>query len=269
MLSVSWAEHDPVTAGDRGLSYGDGLFETVRIHQHRPLLWQRHILRLLEGAARLGIPVSPGEIERNLENALQRYRRTGDWVLKLVLTRGVGGRGYVPAKPCLPHLILSAHDLPMLPNPAGVSVQLARHTLSVNAGLAGLKSLNRLDQVLASQELCPGNYEAILTDGFGRLLEGTRTNLMLRFAGQWYLPPMADLAVHGVMLAAVREQLLAAKETVRQHPLSPSLLRHPDCEGLYLMNSVVGTVAVRRIGCLHLPIDHTLATICDPLTSLK
>lgn len=269
MLSVFWAEDDPVTAGDRGLAYGDGLFETIRIHRQRPLLLERHLKRLLTGAEKLGITVTPEDIKQHLDSALKRHARNDEWVLKLVLTRGVGGRGYVPPVTSRPHLILSFHEMPSLPDPAGVSTQLARHTLVVSPDLAGLKSLNRLDQVMASRELSPGNYEVILTDSRGRLLEGSRTNLLMRFRGEWWVPPMGDIAVHGVMLEAVREQLRQAGEAVCERPLSMSLLRHPDCQGLYLLNSVIGFVPVNRIGCLHLPIDHTLATICDPLTSMK
>ncbi|SDX12075.1 aminodeoxychorismate lyase [Marinobacter mobilis] len=269
MLSLVWAECDPLPAGDRGLSYGDGLFETIRVHGQRLLLGDRHLTRLHEGAQRLGIPVARSDLESCLAEALDRYARPGDWVLKLILTRGVGGRGYVPPVPCQPRLILSCHEMPVLPDPAGVSVQLGRHPLAVNPVLAGLKSLNRLDQVMASAELGAGNYEVLMTDGHGHLLEGTRTNLMLRVSGQWLMPPMSALAVHGVMQAEVKAQLQAAGEVVREQPLDLSLLSHPQLDGVFLMNSVTGIVPVSRIDDRDLPIDGSLATICRPLTSLK
>lgn len=269
MVSLIWAECDPLPAGDRGLSYGDGLFETIRVHGQQLLLGDRHLIRLLEGAQRLGIAVSRPDLEQCLAQALARYSRPGDWVLKLILTRGVGGRGYVPPSPCQPQLILSCHDMPVLPDPHGVSVQLGHHPLVVNPVLAGLKSLNRLDQVMASTELRAGNYEVLMTDGHGHLLEGTRTNLMLRVDGQWWVPPMSALAVHGVMLAEVMAQLQAAAEVIREQPLEVALLSHPRLEGVYLMNSVTGVVPVSRIDGRDLPIDGSLATICRPLTSLK
>lgn len=269
MVSLIWADSDPIAAGDRGLCYGDGLFETIRVQGQRPLLGGRHLARLREGAGRLAIPISQTELDESLAEALARYAVVGDWVLKLILTRGVGGRGYVPPESCQPHLILSRHDMPQLPEPSGVSVQLGRHPLVVNPALAGLKSLNRLDQVMASRELGDDNYEVLMTDGQGHLLEGTRTNLLLRVSGQWWLPPMSALAVHGVMLAEVTAQLRAAGEVIREQPLPLSLLSQNELEGVYLMNSVAGIVPVRRIDGRDLPIDHSLATICRPLASLK
>ncbi|SFM19838.1 aminotransferase class IV [Marinobacter zhejiangensis] len=269
MLSLVWAESESVTATDRGLSYGDGLFETIRVHDQQPVLGARHLARLLYGAERLGIPLAAAELGASLEQALARYAGPDDWVLKLVLTRGVGGRGYVPPSACQPTLIISRHDLPPPPDPSGVSVQLARHPVVANSALAGLKTLNRLDQVIAGSELRSGNYEVLLTDGRGHLLEGSRTNILAKVAGEWWLPPMSELAVHGVMLAEVVERLRAAGETVRERVLPVSILVRTELEGMFLTNSVVGVIPVCRVDCRDLPIEHSLATICRPLISLK
>ncbi|MDX1757127.1 MAG: aminodeoxychorismate lyase [Marinobacter sp.] len=269
MLKVFWAEQTPVAASDRGLAYGDGLFETIRVHRGRPVLLGRHLRRMRDGARRLGIPLSAVELEHWLNRALARYDQDGDWVLKLILTRGSGGRGYVPPDPATPHLIISRHGMPALPDPGGVVAHVARHTLEANPALAGLKSLNRLDQVLASRELPAGAYEVLMTDSAGNLLEGGRTNVLLHLRSGWFVPPANSVAVWGVMQEYVAERLDAQGTPVRERRLPLSLLGQPDFQGLFLLNSVVGVVPVRRIGCQHLPIDNSLATICDPLTSLK
>lgn len=273
MLTVSWAERDPVAASDRGLAYGDGLFETLRVEHGRPQLLDLHLRRMASGAARLGIPVTDEELAQSVAQALTRYAqgagRTDAWILKLVLTRGSGGRGYRPPVVCRPRLICSHHALPLPPPRTGVLAQLARQTMVVNPQLAGMKTLNRLEQVMASSELAEGVYEAILTDGSRRLVEGSRTNLIARYRGEWLVPPMATLAVKGVMLEHILNRLAAAGETVRQRILPFSLLSAPGFQGLHLTNSVIGAVPVRRIDCLHLPIDNALATICGPLTSSK
>lgn len=264
-LDVIWADRQDLPASDRGLAYGDGLFETIRVEGDQPLLLRRHLERLVAGARRLAIPLPPDQLQQLVGEALEHYGRPSAWVLKLVLTRGSGGRGYRPPTQCRPRLVLSCHAMPPLPAPDGVTATVASTPLVVNPELSGLKSLNRLEQVMASQNLPAESYEAVFTDTGGRLLEGTRTNLLVRFDGQWWQPPAEGIAVAGVMAAALADGLTAAGERVRQRPLPLSLLTRPECEGLYLTNSVIGAVPVRKLGCLYLPIDNTLATICDPL----
>ncbi|MDC0663459.1 aminotransferase class IV [Marinobacter sp. SS21] len=264
-----WAEQAPIDASDRGLAYGDGVFETIRVYRGGPILLRQHLHRMLMGARRLGIALTGDQLADSVAQALARYAASDDWVLKLILTRGSGGRGYVPSSVGEPCLICSRHDTPAQPDSSGVIAQVAQHPLVVNPALAGLKSLNRLDQVMASMELRPGVYDVLLTDGAGRLLEGGRTNVLLHHQSGWMTPPVRSVAVHGIMLDYVTASLQAAGRPVRERPIPLSMLNRPGCLGLYLLNSVVGVVPVRRVGCQHLPIDRTLATICAPLTSLK
>lgn len=261
MVAVIWGEHDGVPASDRGLAYGDGVFETLRIQDNRPTLRARHTARLLQGAKRLGIALDQPILETTIDEAVQRYGTPDDWVLKLVLTRGSGGRGYAPPPVPRPRLIVSAHVMPVLPDPRGVVACFSSHHLVTNPALAGLKSLARLDQVMASQAIPPNCYEAIMTDRAGRLLEGTRTNLMLRFQDQWLTPPRDSVAVAGVMQARITALLQDQGERVLERPIAPAMLTASNCQGLLLMNSVIGAVPVRQIGCVRLPVAARLATI--------
>ncbi|WP_166255651.1 aminodeoxychorismate lyase [Marinobacter salicampi] len=263
MIRILWADTDQVPASDRGLAYGDGIFETLRIQHGRPTLCDRHVERLLNGALRLGIPLIRTELESAIVQACRRYARAEDWVLKLILTRGSGGRGYRPPDAPVPCLILSAHAMPPLPAEGGVKVALARLNLTVNPVLAGLKSLARSEQVLASRSLPRHCFEALMTDTAGRLLEGTRTNLMLRFDDGWLTPPATHLAVAGVMRAQVMDALLARGEPVRERSIEFAKLVSPRCEGMLIMNSVIGVMPVRSIGCVELPVSAGLATIAS------
>lgn len=263
MIRLLWADTDQVPASDRGLAYGDGVFETIRIQHGRPTLRSRHVERLLDGTLRLGIPLTRTQLESAIAQACSRYARAEDWVLKLILTRGSGGRGYRPPDAPVPCLIVSAHAMPPLPARSGVKVALAGLSLTVNPTLAGLKSLARSEQVLASQGL-PGHcFEALMTDRAGRLLEGTRTNLMLRFDDGWLTPPATHLAVAGVMRAQVMDVMHARGEPVRERPIEFAKLVSPRCGGMLLMNSVIGVVPVRSIGCVELPLSAGLETIAS------
>ncbi len=261
MAELIWADEAGVAADDRGLAYGDGLFETIRVSGGRPTLAGRHCQRLLAGARRLAIPLALSELESALAEACQRYHQPDDWVLKLVLTRGSGGRGYQPPTNATPRLVASAHGMPPLPPADGVSACISTIQLWVNPALAGLKSLARLEQVMASQAKPDDCYEALMTDAAGQLLEGTRTNLMLWLGDHWLTPAADTLAVAGVMRERLIDHLRDKGEDVREGPVTMDLLGSSRCQGLLLMNSVVGVVPVRTVNSLRLPVPEWLATI--------
>ncbi|WP_168203163.1 aminodeoxychorismate lyase [Marinobacter fonticola] len=260
MAACIWAEEQSIPADDRGLAYGDGLFETIRIRNHRPTLVDFHLQRLLTSAERLGIPLGADTLAHVLHEATERYGDCGDWVLKLILTRGTGGRGYRPDANCKPRLIASHHRLP--PQPRGaVGVTICPHPLVVDPLVAGMKTLNRLPQVLASQAMPDWAYESLMTDSSGGLLEGTRTNVFARVAGVWVTPPASVLAVAGVARQAIIDYLDGQEETVDYRPITQVDLQHWDFDGLLLTNSVVGAIAIEQINDTRLPMGPSLAKI--------
>lgn len=262
MISVIWPDPGVVDATDRGLAYGDGLFETIRVDQAEPFLLERHLQRLIKDASRLVIQVSPEEVRDLVLEAIQRLAPAEQtWVLKIILTRGSGGRGYRAPAPTLPRMLLSAHGMPPAPDPRGVIAASSEFPLMVHPRLAGIKSLNRLQQVMASKDLTDNEYERIMPDPEGCLIEGTRTNLFVALGDIWVTPPMDSLAVAGVMRAEVLAGLQAQGETVELRPVTRQDLASPDLRGVWLTNSVSGIVPVRELDGRHLPLDQRLATI--------
>ena len=271
MLNVIRPDGNGVSATDRGLAYGDGLFETIRMRGRQAVLRSYHLDRMVADAGRLGIPIErsdlDAEISRSGCNLASQYG--DDWVLKLVLTRGRGGRGYRSPVECEPSLIVTSSPMPILPPPGGVVAALSKFPLTVNPRLAGIKTLNRLEQVMASREFSGEEFELIMANADGQLLEGTRTNLIIRMEGEWVTPPVESLAVAGVMRQFALECLRASGHTIREQIIQPALLSSPGLRGLYLVNNVVNIVAVRRLGSVDLPVDDGLETICDPLKTLE
>lgn len=266
MLKVYWADDDCLPSADRGLAYGDGLFETIRVYGDRAPLLVYHLDRLVRDARRLGIGLSRPELEEVFAGALERYgtfHSGSHWVLKLVVTRGSSGRGYRPTAGVNPSLFLFHSDLPPLPPETGVMVDFSRVPLTVNPLLSGIKSLNRLEQVMAAQEMTAPTFELLMTNGEGHVVEGTRTNIFLHGPDGWRTPPAASLAVSGVMRRKVIERLHAAGEPFRESELRVDDLLDSECQGLYLTNSVLGVVPVRNLAGHDLPVDNRLATICD------
>lgn len=266
MVRVIYPDTPGVPAGDRGLAYGDGLFETMRIFGQRVRLRSLHLRRMVHDAGRLGIDIDSGQLDRALDNAVRQLASQDDGascILKMMLTRGSGGRGYRPTEPSEPHLIFSVAPLPSMPDKGGVSARCARFPLTVNPVLAGIKTLNRLQQVMASREFSGAEWELIMRDATGCLVEGTRTNLLARLADGWVTPPVTSIAVAGVMREYAMACLKSKGERMTEQALPSDITSRPDFRGLYLLNSVFGAVAVHTLDSVDLPVDGTLATICD------
>lgn len=285
-MNVVWAEEGGLAANDRGLAYGDGLFETIRMQGRRGALLGRHQRRLIADAERLGITVPHDALSCACQLAAERYAPDfaeksdaysgkdgwpgkGGWVLKLILSRGPGGRGYRPDINSRPQLLISAGPLPPLPPATGVVANIARQRLTVNPQLSGMKTLNRLEQVMAARELTDGVFELIMRDHSGCLVEGTRTNVLVKTTDGWVTPPATALAVNGVMRQWVLECLHSRGEPLLERSLRLADLSAPACEGLYLLSSVLGVVPVYQLANAHLPVTGGLATICDLLTTLE
>lgn len=266
-----WAEDGGLPADDRGLAYADGLFETIRMEGERGVLLSRHLERMVRDGRRLGIHVGHRDLARVCVEAAARFhgRYPGGWVLKLTLTRGSGGRGYRPDAAMRPNLLVSSSPLPPMPAAGGVMVDFSRVPLTVNPLLAGIKSLARLEQVMAAAELTDSLFEVIMSDRDGNLVEGTRTNLLLRQEGCWVTPPTGTLAVAGVLRQWLLERLRSRGDTVMEATMAMGDVLGPECRGLFLLNSVLGVVPVASLAGHDLPVDRSLETIFDPLESLE
>ncbi|MGO1463449.1 MAG: aminotransferase class IV [Marinobacter sp.] len=276
MFNLCWADEGGLPAGDRGLAYGDGLFETISMHGERGVLLARHLDRMVRDAARMGIPVALADLHKACSAAIFRYadrythRQAGEsWVLKLTLTRGEGGRGYQPGPGIKPNLMISAGPMPAAPATTGVAADFSRVLLTVNPLLAGIKSLNRLEQVMAAREIGGDLFEVIMSDTAGNLVEGTRTNLLLKTTDGWVTPPTKSLAVAGILRQWMVERLRARGDRVTERDVTVADVMGSHCLGLYLLNSVLGAVPVRALAGQDLPVDDGLATIFNPFELLE
>jgi 4-amino-4-deoxychorismate lyase len=262
VVQVIWPDPGLVEVSDRGLAYGDGLFETIRVDCCRPFLLERHLRRLLDDAGRLAIPLVRADLESAVREALERLAPAdATCVLKVMLTRGSGGRGYRIPETIRPRLIVSVHPMPPAPDAGGVAASTSSVPLLVHPAMAGMKSLERMQQVLASRELQPDEFERIMPDADGNLIEGTRTNLLVRSGDVWITPPRGSLAVAGVMRAELLDCLQQQGEQTEQRPITRDDLEAGRLQGLWLTNSVTGIVPVRRLDGVELPVSNHLATI--------
>jgi 4-amino-4-deoxychorismate lyase len=272
VLNVICADRDGVPAIDRGLAYGDGLFETIGMRGRQAVLRRYHLNRIVSDARRLGITVDFAELDQALGRAasdLMPSDGSGSWILKMILTRGSGGRGYRPPEHGERNLIFSAAAMPPMPGTGGVVARRTSFPLTVNPRLAGIKTLNRLEQVMASREFTGDEWELIMPDIRGDLVEGTRTNLLARVGAEWITPPVSSIAVAGVMRQYAIECLREAGESVLERTLPADIGATAGFRSLYLLNSVFGIIPLRSLDGVDLPVDDALATICDPIKTLE
>lgn len=172
-----------------------------------------------------------------------------DGVLKIIVTRGAGGRGYRWPDVPLPTRVLSFHTRPDYPPDwaaVGVASRLCRTRLGVNPALAGIKHLNRLEQVLARNEWSdPGIQEGLLLDTLGWMVEGTMSNLFLLRDGQLETPRLDRCGVTGVMRELVMELANSMGMAVREVRCRLSQVLQAD--EIFLTNSLIGVWPVRRL----------------------
>jgi 4-amino-4-deoxychorismate lyase len=232
---------------DRGLAYGDGLFETMaaRAGDIRWLDW--HFDRLEEGCRRLQIDAPARSVVERDISAL--CPTTGDHVVKLIVTRGPGGRGYRPPDATCPTRIVGISSWPDYPASyytSGIRVQICELRLGQNPALAGLKHLCRLEQVLAQLELRSGDaQQGLLLDTDGRVVSGTSSNVFAVLGAQLVTPSLSRAGVKGVsrraVLTAARELGIDAQE--RDLTL-PELLA---ADALFMTNALVGIWPIASI----------------------
>ncbi len=237
---------ESVSVRDRGFQYGDGLFETLAVVNGVPLLWDRHMQRLSRGAARLGIDAP--DIHLLYQESEQVCRNAARGVLKIIVTRGPSGRGYAPGREALPTRTVSLlpwPDYPAVHRSHGVTVQFCRTMIARNRATAGIKHLNRLEQVLARAELDESCAEGLMRDEWGQVIEGTMTNLFIVSRDVLLTPDLAHSGVQGVMRGLVLERAAAlAVETRVTGIKSDDILQ---ADEVFLTNSLIGLWPVRQL----------------------
>lgn len=224
---------------DRGLAYGDGLFETLAIIEGRISLWEFHLQRLALGCDRLGLVCPDAGL---LFREIQSLAGQDTGVAKIILTRGQGAAGYLADPQQSPTRLLSFRRYPQLPparEPAPILAITCQTRLAIQPRLAGIKHLNRLEQVLARQEWTdPDIGEGLMLDTEGFLVEGVSSNLFL-LEGERLITPLLDrCGVAGTLrrlVMALAPQL--GLEVVEERLLPQRALR---ADALGICNALTG-----------------------------
>ncbi len=246
MILVNGAAADSVAATDRGLAYGDGVFRTLLSQQGHPRCWSQHYRKLERDCAALALPCPSAQLLA--EEIAQVTPPSADAVVKIIITRGSGARGYAPPRPVSPTRVVMSAPVPDHPEEFGrdgIRVHWCRTRLSSQPRLAGVKHLNRLENVLARAEWSdPAMPEGLMLDADDNVVGGTMTNLFIAEDGRLITPPLATCGVAGVTRERIVEAAQRHGMICREEPVSRARLL--DAKEVLLVNSVVGVWPVRE-----------------------
>ena len=249
MMLINGVPAEQIAATDRGLHFGDGLFETIAVRHGQLLLWRRHWRRLVDGCVRLGLPV-PDENDMLAEaRAVCAGRERA--VVKIIVTRGAGDRGYRMPGVVAPNRVVLATAWPVHPAShatAGVVVRVCSMRLGRNRLLAGIKHLNRLEQVLARAEWSDESVaEGLLLDDSDHVIEATAANVFFVHGTLLVTPSVVQCGIAGVIRELILERAARLGFAVRVGAVTLADVWKAD--EIFLTNSVIGVWPVRRVEC--------------------
>lgn len=242
---------------DRAIHYGDGLFETIAIRNGEARLWPLHSQRLSDGCQRLGIALpDAGRLQQTLLDAIASSAIDPGYAMaKIIVSAGSAVRGYRRAASSKPRVLIgifSADRLTRSHYQDGVIAVSCETRIAEQAAFAGLKTLNRLEQVMARAEWSDASiFEGLMCDSGGRLICGTMSNVFIVRNENLQTPELRRCGVAGVMRRHVCELAAAAGVEVRVSDISWEDANAAD--EMFLSNSQFGILPLARIDDLELP----------------
>ena len=246
MVLINGQACDSISVLDRGLNYGDGVFRTLKISNGNAIFWERHYRKLVSDCNALAIaPPTRQDFESDLRIIT---RAESHCVLKIIVTRGCSTRGYgavKTAKATRVFITSSVADIPEGNYRLGVKVRLCKTRLAIQPALAGIKHLNRLENVLARSEWDnPNIAEGLMLDYDGNVIEGTMANLFVVVNNGLITPDLTRCGVAGIQRERVIEfaKVQGIQCVVRNIDVDDVLA----ADEMFLVNSVVGLWPVRE-----------------------
>ncbi|MCK4864081.1 MAG: aminodeoxychorismate lyase [Gammaproteobacteria bacterium] len=235
---------------DRGLQYGDGLFETMAVCNGKISLWDAHWERLTYGCKQLSMPLPDKEtIEKEIDLICDKNKDQIKYIIKLIVTRGEAERGYRFSNEQNITRILTSHSWPDYPKEyqtEGVAVRYCETTLSENKRLAGIKHLNRLEQILARNEWDSDEFqEGLMLTISGDVVDGTMSNIFAVKDNIIFTPSLTLCGVAGVMRKTIINLSKDLGISIFEKTFTKSELEQAD--ELFLTNSLFGIWSVRKI----------------------
>jgi 4-amino-4-deoxychorismate lyase len=253
-----------ISIEDRGLQYGDGLFETAALLQGQVRFLDDHLIRLQHGCERLGIATPASDLIAHDISQVMAGHNSG--VMKLIVTRGAGGRGYRPAEELTATRIVALFPPPEPARAeAGIEVRWCITRYARNAQLAGMKHLNRLEQVLAQSEWRdPTIAEGLMMDTEGEVVSATSSNLFLVIDGILVTPDVRYAGVAGILRGQVLKTARAQGWLCEERSVWPEEVMN--ATEVFVTNAVRGVRPVIKLAERHWSVGVVTREIANALS---
>lgn len=257
MKLVNGCSTEVLSLSDRAIQFGDGVFRTLKYQSGRLLLWDRHYRKLASDAAVLGIQAPEAEVLLADIQALIEAHGRNDAAIKIILTRGESARGYAIPTDIQSVRIVQLNPLPSYPielYQQGAKLHLCEIRASWQPALAGVKHLNRLENVLARREWQDASIlEGVMLDRDGHVLDGVMSNILIRIGSQFISPKLDTGGVAGVMRAIA--QRAAGQMGWRIEEEKIGLARMGQANQVWICNSLMGVMPVASLAQYRWPVD--------------
>ena len=261
---------DFISVYDRGLLFGDGFFETMKWitvnGKKKVVFWSRHIDRLKKSCNKAKIKCPSKRMLDEYKNTI--FKKCAQFnqfkgVLKIIITRGEGGRGYSFEKNMKPSVIFQSFPITLPDEKSlleGVEVDICKTSINQNNFLSGLKHLNRIDSVLASDDIKKKIYDLIFLDSNNLIIEGIKTNIFFIKKKKLITPKISSSGINGIMRQIVIEKYSSLYEELFESNINVNQISEFD--GAFLTNSIIGILPIKNI-------KKTGFVIDDKITKLR
>lgn len=243
---VNGQESSFIDITDRGLQFGDGVFETLRVHKAKPIWWQQHMDRLLDGCRRLQFSNLP-DIQTLRQEVDKLLSDNPSGTLKIIITRGNSMSGYAAPTDIMPNrvLIMTSGFRHQTKSEQGIMLGICKQRITGSHQLSGIKHLNRLEQVLARMECqAEGWDEGLMLDSDDRVIEGSMSNLFICQQGRLLTPLLEQMGIKGICRGRII--LLAERNGINVEQCELGLQDMKNSDEMFVCNSLIGIWPVTR-----------------------
>lgn len=253
-----------ISISDRGLAYGDGLFETIATRSGHIATLSAHKMRIKRGCRRLGFNVKPEQWQQCWDFVEQKATEHLDCGIKLMLTRGSGGRGYMPSEAPNFEFLIGIFEAPdySQQQKQGVAIVTSSIQASINPSIGGMKHLNRLENVLAKQALADRAFEAVMLDSNGHIIECVQSNIFWFKRGKLFTPVLSKSGVQG----SFRSKILSSY-TGNIVVGSYTLVDLQNADEIFVTNALSGILPVVKFDDRILQLGKLTQTLMDQVNT--
>ena len=249
MFQVNGKISKTIDVRDRSVQYGDGVFETIAVKEKSLKFWKEHYQRLNKGCKVLKIKCPPEVFLKKEINKFLRKTKKEKLVLKIIISRGVGGRGYNPPRNTKPTRILGIYDWPNYPLKnftKGIQMNICKTRISDQPTLSEIKHLNKLEQIIARLEWqSKAISESIMLDSNNNVIEGTMSNFFGVKENVFYTSTIKFAGIEGIMREVILKLL---KKNKKKYIIKKITLKEfLKFDEIFMCNSIFGIWPVIKI----------------------